>query len=78
MFMQKKRPSEGGNHQTVRGGLAPKNDSKIIIPRFGKNASPNFPRGGGVLSVTWELVLMTVGTGTLVRLLFRLIDRIEG
>lgn len=45
MCGQKKRPPESGNSQAVRGGLAPSNDSRIIIAQFREKRKPQFPRG---------------------------------
>lgn len=79
MCGQKKRPPEGGNLQTVRVGLAPENDSGIIISQIREKRKPQFSPGRRCPPVTeWGLVLVTIGAGWLVRQLFRLIDKIEG
>ena len=70
--MQKKTAQAVG-----RQGLRPKTIAELSYHNSAKSASPNLPRGGGVLSMTWELALMTIGTGWLIRQLFRLIDKIE-
>lgn len=58
-------------------GFCPKTIAELSYHNSAKSASPNLPRRGGVLSMTWELALMTIGTGWLIRQLFRLIDKIE-
>lgn len=78
MHSDKKDRLRGGTLKRSGLGLRPQNDSGMIIPQFRGVRKPNFPGGGGVLSMTWELALMTIGTGWLIRQLFRLIDKIEG
>lgn len=51
---------------------------KIIIPNPMRMRKPKFGQGRRCLSMSFELVLMVAGTGWLTRLLFRLIDWIEG
>lgn len=79
MCGQKKRPPESWNSQAAKGGLAPKNDSRVIIAQFCEKRKPQFPPGRRCPPMTgWGLVLATIGAGWLVRQLFRIIDRLEG
>lgn len=73
---KKDRPKAGTFEQSCPG-LAPRTLNKIIISNSRQNASPNLDGEGGAFPVTWELVLMTIGTGWLTRQLFQLIDWIE-
>lgn len=73
----KKRPLQGCNPQSgvVQGLCHGILHAYYIISR--RKCKPLFGQGRRCLSVSLELVLMTIGTGWLTRLLFRVIDLIE-
>ena len=73
---KKDRPKAGTFEQSCPG-LAPRNICMIIISNFRQNASPNLDKRGGILPMSWAMILTYIGAAGLVHQLFRLIDWIE-
>lgn len=76
--IKKDRPEAATSRRSVQG-LAPENNSRIIISHFPGNASLQKRQGGGVSAMTGlGLIFVVLGVCTATRGLARVIDLIEG
>lgn len=76
-YIKKERPEAATSKRSVQG-LAPENNSKVMITCFARKCKSHC-RGGGDLPMTgWELFFVVLGVCTATKGVFRVIDLIEG
>lgn len=77
MRQQKKERPEAATSKRSVQGLAPENNSMVIVACFARNCKP-CQRGGEPPMTGWTLFFVVLGVCTATNGIFRVIDLIEG
>ena len=75
-YIKKERPEGGASRRSVQG-LAPENNSMVIVACFARKCKP-CQEGGEPPMTGWELFFVVLGVCTATKGFFRVIDLIEG